>query len=136
MAFNVNPIEWVGAIIKPISDAYKANQDRKIARDSAKAKIVLAKNEGDQEITLKDAEAEALAVQEQRHTWKDEYATVSIISILNLYVVGGLAAAFGYPEVLQGTAIATNALVNAGVDLGWLLEVVVLAAVGLKVWRR
>ena len=131
-----NPLEWVATLIKPISDAYKVNQERKSARESAKAKIKIAKQDNDYKLELNEQEWEALAVQGLDKSWKDEYVTVSVVSVFNLYVLGGIMAAFGHPELLQGMAIATNALVAAEVDVGFLLSAVVLAAIGLKVWRR
>jgi hypothetical protein len=53
-----------------------------------------------------------------------------------LIVVGGVAAAFGYSQVLAGVGLAVTALVNAGVDVGFLMEAVTMSAVGLSVWRK
>ena len=84
---------------------------------------------------MTDAEWESIASEKQDSTWKDEYITVSVASILNLIVIGGIAAAFGEPRVLEGVSIALKALSDAGVDMGTLLTAVVFAAIGLKLWR-
>lgn len=131
-----NPVEWVGALLKPVSDAYQANQTRKTARDTAKAKIQLGKQDNEYKVELNDQEWESLNVKGLEASWKDEYVTVSIVSIVNLIVGGGILAAFGYPEVLQGMATAIAALTAAGVDLAFIINAVVLSAIGLKVWRR
>jgi len=122
-------------LIKPASDAYQKRTDRKIAQDSAKAKLALSKTDNDFKLEMTDAEWEALAVSGLGESWKDEYVTVSLVSIINLVVVGGLLAAFGYPQMLEGLVIAIQTLVEVGVDLGFLITTVVFAAVGLKMWR-
>lgn len=132
-----NPIvDLVGGLFKPLSDAYKANQDRKAAHDSAKAKIKMQKVDKDYEVTFTDQEWEALSKKGEDNTWKDEYVTVSIVSIINLIVLGGIMAAFGEPRVLEGMGIAILALVDAGVDMAFIFNAVVLSAIGLKIWRR
>jgi hypothetical protein len=68
---------------------------------------------------------------QQQSTWKDEYVTVSVVAIFNLILVGGVLAAFGRPEVLQGVESAVVALNNIGVDVGTLLEVTIYCALGL-----
>jgi hypothetical protein len=69
-------------------------------------------------------------------TWKDEYVTVSVVSIFNLIVVGGLSAGLGYPQILNGVAASVLALTSVGVDVGFLLEATVLAGLGLSVWKK
>ena len=132
---SFNPLNWASALFKPLSDAYTANQARKIARDSAKAKIKMAAQDGNLKVELNDQEWEALGVDRENASWKDEYVTVSVVSIFNLLIAGGIAAAFGHPQILEGMVLAVQALTNAGVDVGFLLNAVVLAAIGLKVWR-
>lgn len=132
---SFNPLNWATALFKPLSDAYAANQQRKAAKESAKAKIKMAKQDGDLKLELNDQEWEALGVDRENASWKDEYVTVSIVSVFNLLIVGGIAAAFGHPQVLEGMVAAIGALTSAGVDVGFLLNAVVLAAIGLKVWR-
>ena len=71
----------------------------------------------------------------QAQTWKDEYVTVSIVSIINIIMVGGIASAFGYPELIDGMVIALTKLAELGLDIGFLVTAVVLAAIGMKMWR-
>ena len=132
---NLNPLNMVAALFKPISEAYQANQARKTARETARAKLELARSDQQHALELSDQEWEALSADKQDTSWKDEYVTVSVVSIINLIVIGGIAAAFGKPQILEGVAIGITALANAGVDVGFILNAVVLAAIGLKVWR-
>jgi len=127
---------WVTALFKPVADMYAARQARKMAQQTAKTKVELAKQEDRTALEMNKDEWEALQVQGMDKTWKDEYVTVSIVSILNLIVVGGLATAFGYPQVLEGIGTAIAALTTAGVDIGFLMEAAVLAGLGLSVWKR
>jgi|GEM_PF-1560524 len=124
------------SIVEPLAKIVTNRQDRKAATERATAKLVQSKQEGAQEVRLKDQDVEAILASGMGQSWKDEYVTISLVSILNLLVVGGILAAFGYGEVLQGLSIALQAIVAAGVDIGFLLEATVLSAIGLSVWRK
>jgi len=128
--------EIIAALISPITDIIKRKQERKIAKDAARAQLAQAQESNHHEVTLGDQQLEHILAEKGEGTWKDEYATVSVVSILNIFVVGGIQAAYGDSRTLEGIAIAINALAEAGVDVGFLLEAVVLAAVGLNVWRK
>lgn len=127
---------WISALFAPVASIINKRQDRKIAREAANAKLAQAKSDDVQELNLNKDEWEQLQVQGMVHTWKDEYVTVSIVSVLNLIVVGGIASAFGHPQVLLGVAQAMSALSTAGVDMGFLMEAAVLAGLGLSIWKR
>ena len=130
----MNPL--IMKLFEPIASIFRARTQRKAARESAAAKIKQAKVDNNYNLELTDQEWEQVSASGLDKTWKDEYATVSILSILNLIVIGGIASAFGYPQILTGTGIAIKALTTAGVEVGFLLETVVLAALGLSIWRR
>jgi hypothetical protein len=127
---------WITALFAPVADIINKRQDRKIAREAANAKLAQARNDDVQEINLNKDEWEHLQVEGMSNTWKDEYVTVSIVSVLNLIVFGGIASAFGYPQILQGIGEAMVALSAAGVDMGFLMEAAVLAGLGLSIWKR
>ena len=127
---------WITALFKPVADLLAQRGHRKAAKEAAIARLTQAQSDNVHELELKKDEWEAINVALQGQTWKDEYITVSIVSILNLVVVGGLATAFGYPQVLNGVGIAVQALVAAGVDVGFLLEATILAGLGLSVWKK
>jgi tetrahydromethanopterin S-methyltransferase subunit D len=123
-------------IVSPITGLIQRRQERKIAQDSAKAKLLQAKHDSDSKLELNDQELEVIMQKGLSDTWKDEYVTVSFVSIINGIVLGGVAAAFGYPQLLQGIGIAVNAIDLAGVDIGFILNAVVMAAIGLSIWRK
>ena len=127
---------WIAALFQPIAAIFTAREQRKAAREAAIAKLSLASAEQLHKIELNKDEWESLKVADQAASWKDEYVTVSVVSIFNIIVVGGLASAFGYPQVLTGIGTAVQSLSNAGVDVGFLLEATILAAIGLSVWKK
>jgi len=133
-------MNWIkdiaSGLIEPLAKIVTNKQERKAATEAAQAKLVQSKQDGSHQVTLNDQDVEAVLASGLGQTWKDEYVTVSLVSIINLLVIGGIAAAFGYGQVLQGLSIALQSIVAAGVDIGFLLEATVLAAIGLNVWRK
>ncbi len=127
---------WISALFAPVASIFNKRQERKMARESAGAKLSQSKVDGSLKLDLNKDEWEALQVKGMADSWKDEYVTVSIVSILNVIVVGGIASAFGHPEILTGIATSIQALNVAGVDIGFLMEAAVLAGLGLSVWKR
>lgn len=128
--------KWVSALFKPVASIINKRQERKMLKDAAIAKLSQSAQDDAQAINLNKDEWEALNVKGMEGTWKDEYVTVSILSILNLIVVGGILSAFGYPQVLTGVGTAMTALSATGVDVGFLMEAAVLAGLGLSIWKR
>lgn len=120
-----------GGLFDKAAEAYKAHAERGLAEHTLEAKIVEAKLANETQLQLSAQERDVLAQWQQQSTWKDEYVTVSLVSIFNLVLVGGIAAAFGRPEILDGTEHAVRALTEMGVDVGQLLEITVYCALGL-----
>jgi len=129
-------LSWITALLKPLTEVYGKRQARKAAAETARAKLTQASADDGHELELNKDEWEALNVKGMGETWKDEYVTVSILAILNLLVLGGLASAFGYPQILQGVILAIAAISEVGVDIGFLMEAAVLAGLGLSIWKR
>lgn len=127
---------WIAALFRPISDAYVARQRRKQAQQTAKTKVQIAKERNEHQVQMSKDEWEQLQVRGMDTTWKDEYVTISVVSIFNLVLIGGILAAFDKPQILEGVAIAIAALVTAGVDVGFLLTAAILSGLGLSVWKR
>jgi hypothetical protein len=126
----------VGGLAKPVSDSYQKRQERKQARETGQAKLAQAKVESKKQITLTDREWEAIQADKSSTSWKDEYLTIVITSPIVVMIIGGVLAAFGEERVLSGIAIAMNSLSGTGIDMWFLMEAVVLAGVGLKIWNR
>lgn len=127
---------WISALFAPVANVINKRQERKMAKEGARSKLVQSRQDGTHKLDLNKDEWEQLQVKGMDGTWKDEYVTVSIVSILNIIVVGGIASAFGYPQVLEGVGTAMLAMTSAGVDIGFLMEAAVLAGLGLSVWKR
>jgi hypothetical protein len=126
----------ISGIVKPVSDMYNKRQDRKIQKDAGKSKLAQAKQQGETDITLTDAEWEAIAADKQGETWKDEYVTIIITSPIVLILVGAVWGGYtGDFIILTETVKGIKELKATGVDMGYLMNTVVLAAVGLKAWR-
>ena len=131
-----NPIDLISKIFKPVSGMYNKRQDRKIQKEAGKAKLAQAKQQGEENVTLTDAEWEAIAVSQNDGTWKDEYLTVAMTSWVLLLFFGSIYG--GYTQDYTIVKEVLNSLAEldkAGVDMGHLTEVVVYAGVGLKAWR-
>ena len=132
----LDPVSAISGAVKGVTDLFNKKTERKTARDAGRAKLALAKQNGDQEVTLKDAEWESLSVEKSGETWKDEYVTVLITLPLVAILCGGVYFAFtGDDRLLTGTIEALAQLKELGVDMGELMYIVVIAAVGLKAWR-
>jgi len=124
------------ALFKPVASIFAKREERKMVREQAAGKLAQSKADGSLKLELNKDEWENLQVKGMTESWKDEYVTVSVVAILNVIVVGGLASAFGYPQILTGVATAITALGETGVDIGFLLEAAVLAGLGLSIWKR
>jgi hypothetical protein len=134
----MNPIiGLISTLFQPLADSYKANQERKAAKEAAIVKIQQTQLEDANKVTLTDAEWEALAVANLNTSWKDEYVTIIITAPIVGILLGGLWTGLtGSKAVLEGMAIGLTSLASVGVDMGFLMNAVVLAAIGLKVWRK
>jgi len=129
----------LSTIIKPITDVLNKKQERKIAKDTINGQIAMARQAGEQEVIVNDQHLDQILAQNTTSTWKDEYATVSIISIVNFLMIGGILNGFGYPAFLEGTIIGVRALAEVlqnGGDLAFIVKATVLVAIGLNVWRK
>jgi hypothetical protein len=127
---------WITALFKPVASIILKRQARKMAQQTAKNKLMQSRADNHHALDLNKDEWEALQVKGMDTTWKDEYVTVSVVSIFNIIVVGGIASAFGHPQILTGIGTAIQALMVAGVDVGFLLEATILAGLGLSIWKK
>lgn len=125
----------LGAIVKPIAAVVTAKTRAKVTIERGKQKILAAQVDGQNTLSLTDAEWESIAAKGNEESWKDEYVTVICTSPYVLIVIGALATAFGYPMILEGAMLGIAKLTDIGIEVGHMVQVVVYAAVGLKIWR-
>ena len=131
---SFNPIS---AGIEAIGGFFTKREDRKQNKESGIAKLKQMKVSSDTEVTLSDAESEAIMAGGLNDTWKDEYVTILITAPYALLIIGSIYLVFtGDGRMLQGATDSIKGLEAVGVDIGFLMEAVVLGAIGLKVWRR
>ena len=126
-----------GSVVEPLSEAYQTRQKRKQASESAKAKLAMAKQNGDFKLELNDDEWEAVSKQNEDGTWKDEYITVIITSPFVLLFLSAITSSLtGDMRYLDAVNLGIQQLKSLGVDLGELMFIVVLAAVSIKGLHR
>ena len=124
---------FLSSIISPVAKVYQAKQERKKAAETAKAKLVMAKQDSSYQLDLKESEWEAMAKHNEAGSWKDEYVTVIITSPFVLLFLAAIVSGFtGDMRYLDAVNLGLESLKNLGVELGELLTIVVLAAVSIK----
>lgn len=127
---------FIGGLVKPVAGVFTQREKRKQAAKEVDGAIALAKQNGDTTITVNEQQWEAISANKSDSTWKDEYVTVICTLPYVLITLGCLLIAFGQgPAMLDGALNAIAELKAVGIDAGHLCEVVVYAAVSLKVWR-
>ena len=130
----INPISMA---ISGISDFFVKREQRKINKEASIAKIHQMKQKDKTSVTLTDAEAECIMSEGLNSTWKDEYVTILITAPYAVIIVGAIYFVFSSDNRLLNAGIeAIRVMESAGIDMGFLMEAVVLSALALKVWRR
>ena len=128
--------QFFSSIVSPISNIFIAREQRKKARESAKAKAEMAKQAGMTSVTLSDQEWEVMAALDMANSWKDEYVTIVITSPIVLIILGCVYFAFtGSKALIDAATLAIDTLSKVGVPMGTLMQAVVFSAIGLKFWR-
>ena len=126
----------LGTVTKPFFGYLGKREQRKTDKQNGEAKLAQLKQSGDQEVTIKDVEWEAISKGGENGTWKDEYVTVIITFYIPALILGGIHGAFtGTSTMIDGVNEGLKHISAMGVDMGYLTMVVVTAAVGLKLWR-
>ena len=123
-------------VIDSVAGAYGKRQERKGLKEQAKIKAAVAKQAGEQQVTLTDAEWESLSVEKSDSTWKDEYLTVVVPAAIPLILAGAIVAAVtGDSRLLTGVTDGVDLLMKLFPNFEWMVYAVVTAGVGLKIWR-
>ena len=121
----------------PIADILKRRSERKQAKVEIQAKAAMVKVAGAHEQTLTDAEWEVVSLSQQGGTWKDEYATIIATTPYLAVFLGCVYYAFTKDyRMLEGAISGIRALEAVGVDVGFIMEAAILAALGLSIWRK
>jgi hypothetical protein len=125
-----------GKLIGGVTGFFTRKQERKMAESTAKSKLVQSKEDNNAAINFTNAEWEIISKNAEGGTWKDEYVTIVITLPIVLILLGAILAAFtGDNRLLDGVNTGIANLATLGLDMGELMYIVVLAAVGIKGWK-
>ena len=122
-------------IVAPIAGFFTAKTKANQIIETGRQKIKAAQIDGENSLNLTDAEWEAVSVEKNDNTWKDEYITVTMTVWIWVAMIGSIMSAYGKPQVLDGVKIFLEVCTANAVDIGYLTIMVAGAAVGLKLWR-
>lgn len=127
-----------GGIAQAAAGAFNKRTERKIQQDALKGKLAEKRIDSETQIELSEKEWELLSKKAEESTWKDEFITVTVMSIFIIIIVGGILSAFGFPEVLEGIKIAIEELNLAlnGTTLGHIMSVTVYAGLGVYAIKK
>lgn len=127
----------LSSFIKPVTSYFVKREDRKQMKVNTEAKLRMAKQAGELNVTLTDAEWESVSVQQNGDSLKDEWITATFLMLIWSVVLGSVyATVFDSPEVIEGILAGIKLLQNLGIDFGLLTEVVVYAGIGIKATRQ
>lgn len=129
-------VDAVAGLGKSVVDFFGKKQEVKAAAVTAEAKIKQARQDGDLQIQLTELEIQALDKKNQAGSWKDEYALVLGTLPYPLILIGGVVAAFGYPQFAAGVGSGLSSLHAIGVDVGFICSAAFAAGLGLRFVRR
>jgi preprotein translocase subunit Sss1 len=128
--------DLLGGLFKPAADAFKARAERKTIEKTLEAKIAEKRIDATSKVEFNTQEWERLSKWAEESTWKDEYITVSVVAIWNIIVIGAVAQAFGFPQILEGIKLAMLTLKEIGVDVGLIMQVTIFAGLSVYAWKK
>jgi len=126
----------VKGLISPVAGIFQKREERHQAKDAIHGALVAAQQSDATTVTVNDQHLEALLAESNKTSWKDEYVTLSVVGIINATVLGGILQGFGYPGFMEGVGLGIKGLIEAGIDLPFILNATVMAAIGLNIWRK
>ena len=124
---------WLNVLLGPVTSLWEGYQERKAAKQNLKAKLTGQKLDNEARAGFNDQEWEMLGKSQSAESWTDEYVTVIItLPLVLVFVCTFIAILFAKPELLEASdaAIASVKVLLPSYDE--ILEIVVLAAVGIK----
>ena len=126
-------LKFIPDVVGAVSGYMGKREDRKVAKLTINSKLKSAKQNNDHEVILNRQEWESIGQIKQDSSWKDELVTVVIIWPFIQIMLGGMEVAFfGSTKMLDGLKESLRLLDGLGVDLGYLMATVVLAAIGIR----
>ena len=126
----------LSSIAAPVASVLNSRQETIQLNATVNGKLANKVLDNEATISLSDKEWEHLGKKNENGSWKDEYVTVSVVSILNLIVLGGILTAFNQPQVLEGVTVALTTFNTIGVDIGGIMKVTIYAALGIYAFKK
>ena len=125
------------SIVKPITGAYKVNQDRKAAKTAGLQAIESQIIAGETTIQMSKQQWQAMSLKGNESSWKDELITVVfMIPIVTIMFGGVYGGVTGNTAVIEGMVKAIQVLNSIGGNFGTMMTAVVYAGIGLQVTSK
>lgn len=132
----IQTLGLLAPVAQGVVSIFKGREERRNIKAQAEGALAQAKQEGRDRIELSRAEWESMAIQSTNNSFKDELVTIVMVSPIIGILAGAVWSAFTHDDrLLDGVIRGLEALAKHGVDMGDLMMIVVLAAVGIKAWR-
>jgi hypothetical protein len=126
-------LSFVPNIIDGVTGYLGKREARKTAKLTINGKLSQAKQDNSHEVVLNRQEWESIGQIKQDSTWKDEFVTVVILWPYVQIFLGGLEVGFlGTNKLLTGLESSLTQLNLLGIETGYLMTAVVLAAIGIR----
>lgn len=123
----------LAGIVSPVAKIFEKREERKRAVGEIRAQSAAAEVDGKVAVNLSRAQWEEISKKAEPGTWKDEYVTLLITSPILVLFIGNIIAAFGFGTALiDANTASLAAMEKVGIDMGELMLVTVLAAIGIK----
>jgi len=133
----MNLLGLIPDVVGAVGGYLGKREDRKTAKLTINSKLRAAKINNEHEVVLSRHEWESIGQIKADGTWKDEYVTVLITWPFVQMFLGGLETSFfGTTKLTDGLLLTLPMLVELGIDLGYLVGAVVLAAISIKALRK
>lgn len=128
---------FLGAIVEPLTGAYKSNQERKTQKEAGHRAIESQIIAGDQEVKMSVEQWQAMSLKGNETSWKDELVTVVFMSPIVTIMFGSVYGTItGDMSIVNGMKDAIDILNGIDGNFGGMMTAVVYAAIGLNVKNK
>ncbi len=135
-AKGLNPVAIISSLVSTGADIYKNKQQARATRESAAAKLSLAKLNSEANIQLTQAEWESLKVKQGNGSWLDEWVTVILtVPVPTIFVAAIVSVYTGNSTAIDAVTAGVAAIKSLVPNYDYLIGAVVLAAIGIKAKR-